>query len=107
MLTVTGIMCPIMATYGFLPQTPTGRRIAMAAGYMSPAWNGPGFPTSHGVGRHTTMGAGSFMAEIGVGGRDLSIVDMNRSGRRLMFPSSDLAAGVGELALDLAAGLAT
>src|SRR5437763_1588955 len=70
MPTATGITFPDMAQYGRLPKPQAGRRISMDAGYGNPTMAGPGFLMSRGVGRHITMGAGSFARVIGIGGRD-------------------------------------
>src|SRR5258708_2875244 len=72
-LTTTDIgeMYLTTAAYGFPNLALTGRRTAMAAGFMNPTTAGPGFRMNPGAGRHITTGAGSFMEETGAGGRDL------------------------------------
>src|SRR5712691_6369860 len=90
-------MSLITDKFGFLMTGRTGPPIATAAGCMSPTMAGPGFPTSPGVGRRITTGAGSFMAVTGAGGLDRFMPDITRCGHLRTFPSSDSAEEAGEL----------
>ena len=74
--------------------TRTGLRIAMATGCTSLIGDGPGFRTMTGAGRRITTAAGCMLTEVGDGGpvRLTDIRSTVRSGRRLMFRSSDAAA---------------
>src|SRR6266853_1838289 len=88
----TGTTSPTTVAYGSPLRTLAGRPIARAGGCMNPATTGPGSPTSPGAGHRITTAAGSSMEGTGAGGRDLSMADIIRSGRRRTSLSSALAA---------------
>jgi len=91
-----------MVQCGGLMSALTGRHTAMVAGCMNLIGAGLGFRMIPGDGLRTTTAAGWWLMAAGVGGqvRCMEIRSTVQSGRRLMFRSSALAAGL-ESDLDL------
>src|SRR5690348_17821482 len=82
---------PTTARFGFPKSITVGHRIGQAVGFGSRIGGGLGLRMSLGAGRPTTMAAGSFGADRGLGGPVRYTPPIVRFGRRPTCPSSDLA----------------